>query len=655
MDKPLWIPNPKHTVNTHLSQFISSLKPLSFANYSQLHQWSVQEPEVFWKAVANFCNIHFTKSATHIRKTNPKMQNTKWFLDATLNFSNNLLHQNDEQPAIISYTEQGHYQTLSFQSCQQIVSAIANYLAELGVQPGDRVAGFMANIPETVLAMLASTRIGAIWTSCSPDFGLQGLSDRFGQIEPKILFAVTHHQYAGKLHSHVNLLKAIIMQLPSLKACVLISHLEQHTESTYANTNTITFTNLLNKYKTKKPLENIVLPFEHPAYILYSSGTTGKPKCMVHGAGNTLIQHKKELMLHCDIHPNDRVFFYTTCGWMMWNWLVSSLSIGATLVLYDGSPTYPKIDVLLDLADQIGITHFGIGAKIIEYYEAKKLAVNQTHSLKNCRCIFTTGSPLLPSSFDYVYQNIKSDVQLSSISGGSDIVSCFALGNPLLPVYRGELQCIGLGMDVQVYNEKGHAVLQEKGELVCCTPFPAMPLYFWNDKNGEKYQHAYFDKYPNIWAHGDYAEITVHHGMIIYGRSDATLNPGGVRIGTAEIYQQLSAFPEIIEGLAIGRTTTTGEEIVLFVVMQPKMKLESHLIEAIKKRIKQNLSPHHVPKHIIKAPELPRTVSGKIMELAVKKIVEGKSLDNTTALANPKCLEFFKRFSLDNDHKHNAQ
>ncbi|MCH9744440.1 MAG: acetoacetate--CoA ligase, partial [Gammaproteobacteria bacterium] len=479
-------------------------------------------------------------------------------------------------------------------------------------------------------------------SSCSPDFGLNSLIDRLGQINPSVLFAVDGQFYKNKTHAHLDKVKQLTEKIPSINHTIVYNYIDNCADIT-ALPNAVYFNDILQSKAAT--LDFSQLPFNHPLVIMFSSGTTGKPKCIVHGAGNTLIQHLKELALHSDIRKNDRLFFYTTCGWMMWNWMLSALAADATLVLYDGSPLHPNTEVLFDYIDKANVTHFGCGAKYIESIEKMGAKPIKSHDLSSLRCILTTASPLLPKSFDYVYSHIKSDVLLCSESGGTDIISCFALGNPTLPVHRGELQCLGLGMAVEIYNDDGEPVLQEKGELVCTQAFPSMPLYFWNDPDGKRYFDAYFNTFPEIWAHGDYAEITQYHGMIIYGRSDTTLNPGGVRIGTAEIYRQVETLDAVIESLAVGQQWQGSERIVLFVVLRDGLSLDDALIDTIKKQIRNNASPHHVPSKIIQVKELPRTISGKVVEIAIKHLIHGKPIKNKASIANPECLnDFF------NDH-----
>ncbi len=496
----------------------------------------------------------------------------------------------------------------------------------------------MPNTPETVIAMLASTSIGASWSCCSPDFGTAGILDRFVQIGPKVLFTTDGYVYKGKTIAlrHV---ADVVTELPELRKLVEVPYLQNRAENSHIAMG-VRYADFVGQGATPA-LDFAQLPFDHPAYILYSSGTTGKPKCIVHGAGGTLLQHLKELVLHTDVKPDDRVFYYTTTGWMMWNWLVSSLAVGATVVLYEGSPFYPSPQSLFDLVEQEGVSIFGTSAKYLSAIEKTGLQPTRTHDLMRLKTILSTGSPLAPESFDYVYRNISVDVQLSSISGGTDIVSCFALGNPLLPVHRGELQCRGLGMKVEVYNEQGESVRAQKGELVCTRPFPSMPVYFWNDPHGEKYTTAYFEKYPSVWAHGDYAELTPHGGLIVYGRSDAALNPRGVCIGTAEIYRQVEALPEVLESLAIGQEWHDDIRIVLFVKLRDGVPLNDALRGKIKTTIRANTSPRHVPAKIIQVAELPRTVSGKLVELAVREVVHNRPVKNVDALANPEALELF--------------
>lgn len=644
---PLWSPLPEVAAQSQMAQFLHWVNrkyQTALHDYAGLHAWSVAHPEQFWEAIWLFMEIIAEQAPQTIYTPASRMQNTQWFTGARFNFAENLLRYRDHHPAILFHSELKKTQRLTYAQLFQQVSAVAQWLQQAGVKTGDRVAGWLPNCPETVVAMLATASLGACWTACSSDFGLQGLLDRFGQIAPKILFAADAHSYSGKIFDHLPELQALQTQLPSLEQIVLVPFAESPSTPKLA----IPVTHWLDCLAQDNPVIHFTpLPFDHPLYILYSSGTTGKPKCMVHGAGGTLLQHLKELRLHTDLTRQDVIFFYTTCAWMMWHWLISSLAVGATIVLYEGNPFYPQKNRLFNLIDEWDISVLGCGAKILEAAEKFGVKPRQSHRLTKLRTILTTGSPLLPESFDYVYRDVKPAVCLSSISGGSDIISCFALGNPMLPVYRGELQCLGLGMDVQIFNQQGQAVQETKGELVCATPFPSMPIYFWNDPSGEKYQHAYFDRFPQVWTHGDYAELTAHGGLIIYGRSDATLNPGGIRIGTAEIYQQLEKFPEILDSLAVGQISTGSERIILFVVLREGKTLTNELTAEIKTKIRQNTSPHHVPAKIIAAPDLPRTLNGKLIEIAVKKIINGQSIAQTETLANPQSLEFFKNLKLD--------
>ncbi len=628
MPQILWTPTPESKKNSAMQKFMdfcAQKYSRQFANYFELHQWSIDHSADFWASCAQFCELKFSTPAKSIVTAGKNMRETKWFSGATLNFAQNLLSRRDDHLALIYVDENDSQRELSYKELYQRVAYWAKQLKKLGLKPGDRVAAMMTNCPETVIAMLATASVGAVWSSCSPDFGENAIIDRFSQIEPKVLFAITEYQYKGKTFPQAEKIDRLEKNLPSLIKTIRVN--PKKIDESLALTE----------------IDFAQLPFDHPLYILYTSGTTGKPKCMVHGAGNVLIQHAKELILHTDLNANDRILFNTTCGWMMWNWLISSLFTGTTVVLYEGSPFHPTHSHLIDLIGKLNISIFGIGAK---YFEALEKEHFKAPNLSSLKMILTTGSPLLPTSFDFIYNNIKSDIRVSSISGGSDIVSCFALGNPILPVYRGELQCIGLGMDIKIFNEKGKSVEQEKGELVCVAPTPSMPIYFWNDANGEQYQKAYFEKFPGIWAHGDYAEITANKGLIIYGRSDATLNPGGVRVGTAEIYNQVGKITAVQDAVAVGLQKNGDEKIILFVVLKPGIQLDEELQAKIKKQIRDNTSPFHVPAQIIQAPDLPRTISGKISEISVKKLINGEKIKNTEALANPECLEFFKNLNL---------
>jgi len=639
MNDAIWTPSEERVRGASLSRFIRFVGE-QFDN--QVHDWpslygySIHHAASFWKAVWEFCGIRAQGELEPVVHKLEKMPGARWFPDVRLNYAQNLLRFKDDRCAILFRGELGQQRAISYHELNDLVAQLAHGLRKAGVGPGDRVAGFMPNIPETVVAMLASASIGAIWTSCSPDFGSNGVIDRFGQVQPKVLFCANAYAYGGKSFSCLGKLAEIMARLPELKHVVVVPYLEV-SEALPAGAEWLAdFV-----ADASEPLKFQQLPFDHPLYIMYSSGTTGVPKCIVHSAGGTLIQHLKELVLHTDLKREDRIFFYTTCGWMMWNWLVSSLAVGATVVLYDGSPNHPEADSLWRMADELGVSIFGTSAKWLSATEKAGVKPNQSYKLRALRTVLSTGSPLAPESYDYVYRHVKDRVLLASISGGTDILSCFALGNPLLPVFRGELQCRGLGMKVEILNDEGQAVIEQQGELACTLAFPSMPIGFWNDPDGAKYRAAYFSRIPNVWCHGDHAMLTVNEGIIIFGRSDATLNPGGVRIGTAEIYRQVEQLPEILESLAIGQDWENDVRVVLFVRLRDQGVLDEALKDRIKRTIREHTTARHVPAKIIAVPELPRTISGKITELAVREIVHGRPVKNIDALANPAALQFF--------------
>ena len=643
MSKPIWEPSPERVERANLSRFMRFVRDQTgnedIRSYAPLHDFSVRHPGRFWQLVWEFCGIRASGTFHEVLVDGDKMPGAKWFPGVRLNFAQNLLRFKDDRAAILFRNEWGHAREISYAELHQQVGRLAHALRELGVQPGDRVAGFLPNIPETVIAMLAATSLGATWSSCSPDFGINGVVDRFGQIEPKVLFTTDAYPYGGKTHDCLAKIRSVLSQLPSVEKLVVIPY-SGAALAIGDIPNAIAWPDFVGT--EDRALQFELTSFDHPLYIMYSSGTTGVPKCIVHGAGGTLIQHLKELVLHADVKREDKIFYYTTCGWMMWNWLVSSLAVGASVVLYDGSPSHPDGNALWDLADELGISVFGTSAKWISAIEKAGVRPRETHKLLALKTILSTGSPLAPESYDYVYRDVKERVMLSSISGGTDIVSCFALGSPLLPVYRGELQCRGLGMKVEILDDEGRPVREETGELACLAPFPSMPIYFWNDADGSKYHNAYFARHPNVWCHGDYAMLTENEGVIIYGRSDATLNPGGVRIGTAEIYRQVEQLPEVVESLCIGQDWDHDVRVVLFVRLREGAVLDDALRERIKKQIRDNTTPRHVPAKILAVADIPRTISGKIVELAVRNIVHGKPVKNTDALANPQALALYE-------------
>jgi len=646
---PLWEPNPATVGDTRMAQL---MRTMGHNRYADLWQWSVDQPETFWSTLWDFCGVVGDKGKV-VLADGDKMPGARWFPEARLNYAENLLQQRDDGEALVFWGEDKVKRRLSHAELYNEVARFQQFLIAAGVGEGDRVAGYLPNLPETLIAMLAATSLGAVWSSASPDFGVQGVLDRFGQIEPKVLICVDAYWYNGKPVDCLAKNAEIVGKMPSLVTTVVVPYLNAKPEIA-AIANAVRWTEIAPTMETKagarvdgkKEVIFKRLTFNHPLFIMFSSGTTGVPKCIVHCHGGVLLQHLKEHQLHSDVRPGDRLFYFTTCGWMMWNWLVSGLACGATLLLYDGSPFAAKGTVLFDYAAAEKMTHFGTSAKFIDAAAKFGLMPGKTHDLTALRAMFSTGSPLSPEGFDWVYREIKHDILLASISGGTDIVSCFVLGNPLLPVYRGEIQCRGLGMAVDVFNDEGQPVRSEKGELVCTRPFPVMPVGFWNDPDGRKYHAAYFERFANIWCHGDFSAITPHEGVIIYGRSDATLNPGGVRIGTAEIYRQVEQLPEVLESLVIGQDWPPGKNddvrVVLFVKLQEGQALDAGLIERIKKQIRDNTTPRHVPAKVVQVADIPRTKSGKIVELAVRNVVHAQPVKNIEALANPEALEFFR-------------
>ena len=645
MNPILWTPTQNQINASQMEAFrnqVNSRFNINLKNYFDLYEWSISNISDFWKAIWGFMAIEFSGDYTQVVDDDSKMPGAQWFNGVKMNFAENLLRIRSEKPAIHFKGEGQAVQTLSYNELFDEVEKLASALRKIGIQQGDRVAGFMPNMPETIIAMLATASIGAIWSSSSPDFGIKGVLDRFTQIEPKVLFAANGYYYNGKKFDSLEKLNSILDQLPSVNRVVVTPYTESNPDISSVK-NGILWDNF--KDSNPSPLKFEQLPFQHPLYIMYSSGTTGLPKSIVHGAGGTLIQHLKELRLHSNIYQDDTIFYFTTCGWMMWNWLVSNLAIGAAIVLYDGSPFQPNSNAMWDMVDELEITHFGTSAKYIEACRQKGLNPIKTHSLESMRTIFSTGSPLVEESFDYVYNHIKKEIQLASISGGTDIISCFAGGNPTLPVYRGELQSITLGMDVAAYNPEGNPIQNEKGELVCRKAFPSMPIHFWNDPNGEKYHQAYFDVLPGIWYHGDYIEINDHGGVQIFGRSDATLNPGGVRIGTAEIYRVVDTFDEVEDSLVVGQKWEDDERVILFIKLNKKRIFTENLTKQIKQSIRNNCSPRHVPAIVLETKDIPYTINGKKVEIAVKKIIHGHTVANKDALANPESLDLYQNLN----------
>jgi acetoacetyl-CoA synthetase len=642
-DAALWHPSQSDIDASAMAEFARQAGKIAgrdLSDYGSLHAWSIENREAFWALVWEFCGI-IGERGERILVDGDRMPGARFFPDARLNFAENLLSGSGSDDALVFRGEDKVSRRMSWDELRALVSRFQQFLRAQGVKPGDRVAAMMPNMPETVAAMLAAASLGAIWSSCSPDFGVQGVLDRFGQIEPVLFIAPDGYWYGGKSFEVGEKTREILASLPSVRKALIVDYLGKARETAMGLERADALDDALTGFDPE-PLAFERLPFGHPLYILFSSGTTGVPKCIVHSAGGTLIQHVKEHRLHAGIGEGDRFFYFTTCGWMMWNWLVSGLASGATLLLYDGSPFYPDGNAIFDFAQAEKMTYFGTSAKFIDSVRKAGLRPIETHDLSSVRTLSSTGSPLSPEGFAFVYDGIKSDVHLASISGGTDIVSCFVLGVPTEPVWMGEIQGPGLGMAVDVWDEDGKPLKKGKGELVCTRAFPAMPVGFWNDPDGGKYRSAYFERFDNVWCHGDFAEWTEHGGIIIHGRSDATLNPGGVRIGTAEIYNQVEQMPEIAEALCIGQDFEGDVRVVLFVRLAAGVSLDAELEKRIRTKIRSGASPRHVPARIVAVADIPRTKSGKITELAVRDIVHGRAVKNKEALANPEALELFR-------------
>ena len=641
MIEPLWTPSPERVASARITAFTQLLREKysqRFPDYWSLWRWSIANKQVFWREVWDFCGV-IGDMGERALIDGHLMPGAKWFPDASLNFAENLLNKHGSDDALVFWNEAGDRRRLSFDELRGSVAGVQQALKAAGVVAGDRIASILPNIPEATIAMLGATSIGAVWSSSSPDFGVQGVLDRFMQIEPKILFAVNGYFYKGKLVDTRDKVFEIAARLPSVERVVWVEYIADHP----LGSDDCMWSDFSENPATEPTFERF--PFDHPLVIVFSSGTTGLPKCMVQGAGGTLLQQMKEHALHADVHDGDRFFYFSTTGWVMWNWLLTGLASGATCMLYDGSPFVEQGRVLWDFAEAERFTHFGTSAKYIDASKKAGVVPRRSHELPALRAVLSTGSPLLPESFDYVYQCVKSDVHLASLSGGTEIMSAFVLGNPTLPVYRGEMQCRGLGIAVDVFDDDGESLRGAMGELVCAQTFPSMPLYFMSDPDGERYRAAYFARFPGLWCHGDWSQITEHDGMVIVGRSDATLNPGGVRIGTAEIYRQVETLDEVVESIVIGQIFHGDARVVLFVKLLDGITLDDPLVEKIKQRIRENTTPRHVPAKVVQVPDIPRTKSNKIVELAVRDVVHGRTVKNMDAMANPEALEFFRNLA----------
>jgi len=642
MAKLLWKPTEEQIKQSNMYRFMKFINETyhqNFKDYTPLYDWSIENISDFWAAFWEFADITHSQSYDQVIDDPKKMPGARWFSGAELNFAENLLRYRDDRVALIFKGEGQPSSRLTYAQLYDEVARLAKSLKELGIQPGDRVVGFMPNMPQSMLAMLAATSLGAAWSSCSPDFGIKGVLDRFGQIKPRVLFTANGYSFKGKKIDSLERISNILKELPSIEKVVVVPYTEQQADiSTIANA--VHYQDFRSA-ESGLEIEFEQLPFEHPLYIMYSSGTTGLPKCMVQSAGGILVHHLKELMLHTDLKREDTIFYFTTCGWMMWNWLTSSLAVGATLVLYDGNPFHPHAGALWEMAQDEKITVFGTSAGYIAALQNEGVKPGKTYNLNPLRAVLSTGSPLSIEGFEFIYAEVKSDLQLASISGGTDLNGCFAIGNPMLPVYAGELQCRPLAMDVRAFDELGNELIDEQGELVCCKPFPSMPIYFWDDPDGSKYHSAYFDVFPNIWRHGDFVTVTGRGGVVMHGRSDATLNPGGVRIGTAEIYRQLEQMAEIADSVVVGQDWKNDVRVILFVKLAEGVELTAELKDKIRQTIRTNASPRHVPAKIIRVPDVPYTLNMKKVELAVKKVIQGQKVLNKDALSNPEALDYY--------------